>query len=462
MTAATRVCCSMISESHTRYGSRFSRHGNARACASYHVSNCERNICLRAPVRDFASTEFIAGARIVPREVTTENRMSSIDPIPRARNNSRAWHPQHSVDPFTPNHSEEQYVRLQPQGGRRVGACQQDHWQRCRTSGERDSRIHQVPERRGCSGGAHALHQSFARGFKKTYGIRRLHGAAAATPAEIMRAGTRDTPRCVSILMLLFVFIAILFLSSCGHPKQAQVSVPPPPPLAPEAAPKSSPTAEAKAQPPANIPSPREKANRKPEEEADLAEPTLPVDAKPVATETGLASWYGPPYHNRRGSNGEIYNMHAMTAAHRTFPLGSIVRVTNVKTGSTVLVRITDRGPFIPGRIVDLSLAAARKVDVWQPGIAEVKVELMQSGVQAPSSGKWAVQIGGMPDEKAASKLADHLTRRYHSAKVLRFKSPAGDWWIRVRVLDDDHDRAQKLATETATPEGAVFLVRLD
>ena len=66
----------------------------------------------------------------------------------------------------------------------------------------------------------------------------------------------------------------------------------------------------------------------------DLAEPSIPANARPLATETGLASWYGPPYHNRRGSNGEIYNMHAMTAAHRTFPLGSIVRVTNVKTGS--------------------------------------------------------------------------------------------------------------------------------
>jgi rare lipoprotein A len=154
--------------------------------------------------------------------------------------------------------------------------------------------------------------------------------------------------------------------------------------------------------------------------------------------------------------------MHAMTAAHRTFPLGSIVRVTNVKTGSAALVRITDRGPFIPGRIVDLSLAAARKVDLVQAGVAEVKVELMQSGASAGSLGKWAVQIGGMPDEKAASKLADHITRRYQTAKVLRFKSPAGDWWIRVRVLDDDHERAQRLAAETETPEGSVFLVRLD
>jgi rare lipoprotein A len=154
--------------------------------------------------------------------------------------------------------------------------------------------------------------------------------------------------------------------------------------------------------------------------------------------------------------------MHAMTAAHRTLPLGSIVRVTNLKTGHSALVRITDRGPFIPGRVVDLSLAAAQKLDVYKPGIAEVRVELMQTPAPLASGGKWAVQIGGFPHEETATKLADHLTRRYHTANVLRFASPAGDWWIRVRVLDDDHERARKLAAETTTAEGAVFLVRLD
>lgn len=255
--------------------------------------------------------------------------------------------------------------------------------------------------------------------------------------------------------MLLIVLIVILFLSSCGHPKQAHVSVPPPPPPASETESASS------AQPESKVPSTTEGVTKS-GEDAELAEPTIPVGAKPLSTETGLASWYGPPYHNRRGSNGEIYNMHAMTAAHRTLPLGSIARVTNLKTGHTALVRITDRGPFIPGRIVDLSLAAARKLDVWQPGVAEVKVELMESGAVPGAPGKWAVQIGGFPDEKVANKLADHLTRRYRTAKVLRFKSPAGAWWIRIRPLDDDHERAQKLAAETKTPEGAVFIVRLD
>ena len=255
---------------------------------------------------------------------------------------------------------------------------------------------------------------------------------------------------------MLLILLLTLLLSACSHPKQARVEVPPPPPPA-------ATTAEASPSTATNIPPRRE--TRVPSEPAatdDLAEPTLPAGAKPIAAETGLASWYGPPYHNRRGSNGEAYNMHAMTAAHRTFPLGSIVRVTNVNTGHSALVRITDRGPFIPGRVVDLSLAAARKVDVVQPGVAEVKVELMQAGAPLDAAGKWAVQIGGFPDEKSASKLADHLTRRYHTAKVLRFASPAGDWWIRVRVLDDDHERAQQLAAETSTPEGAVFLVRLD
>jgi rare lipoprotein A len=254
--------------------------------------------------------------------------------------------------------------------------------------------------------------------------------------------------------MVVILLITLLLLSACGHPKSAHVSVPPPP------APASG-SEPAPPQPSANIPNKREVPS-KAEEDPDLAEPTIPADAKPLATETGLASWYGPPYHNRRGSNGEVYNMHAMTAAHRTYPLGSIVRVTNLKSGSAALVRITDRGPFIPGRVLDLSLAAAKKLDVWKPGVAEVKVELMQSAAIPGAPGKWAVQIGGFPDEPEASKLADHLTHRYHTAKVLRFASPAGDWWIRVRVLDDDHDRAQKLAAETTTPEGAVFLVRLD
>ena len=188
----------------------------------------------------------------------------------------------------------------------------------------------------------------------------------------------------------------------------------------------------------------------------------VPSSAKPIFEETGMASWYGAPYHNRRGSNGEVYNMRAMTAAHRTLPLGSIVRVTNVKNGHSAVVRITDRGPFVEGRIVDLSLAAAKALDVYLPGTAKVRLEVLYSPSPLEGGGRWAVQIGSFADEKGAGELAVHLQRRYQTAKVLKFPSPAGDWWVRVRVMDDDRRRAESLARETETAEGSVFLVRLD
>lgn len=249
---------------------------------------------------------------------------------------------------------------------------------------------------------------------------------------------------------ILLILLLILLLGGCGHPKQARVN----PPAAP------GPAAEEPSQPEGTAKSDSQKIAD--ENNSDSAEPVLPANSVPLSVETGLASWYGPPYHNRVGSNGEVYNMHAMTAAHRTLPLGTIVRVTNLKSGHAALVRITDRGPFIPGRVIDLSLAAARKLDVYLPGTAEVKLEVMQAPASLNTGGKWAVQIGGFRHEHEASMLAGHLERRYHTAKVLRFASPAGDWWVRVRVLDDDRARARQLAAETTTTEGAVFVVRLD
>jgi rare lipoprotein A len=219
------------------------------------------------------------------------------------------------------------------------------------------------------------------------------------------------------------------------------VQVPPPPPIPQEK--------------PAPVPAPAETA-------AEDEKIEVPSGAKPIFEETGMASWYGAPYHNRRGSNGEVYNMHAMTAAHRTLPLGSIVRVTNVKTGHSAVVRITDRGPFVEGRIVDLSLAAAKALDVYLPGIAKVRLEVLDSPSPLQAGGRWAVQIGSFVDEKSAGELAQHLQKRYQTAKVLKFSSPVGAWWVRVRVLDDDRQRAEFLARETETMKGSVFLVRLD
>jgi len=248
-----------------------------------------------------------------------------------------------------------------------------------------------------------------------------------------------EMPSGQAIVLLIFLALGSALITGCGHkPVQAQVPAPPPPQAQP-----------VPANPPAENPSEDETIH-------------VPAGATPIFEETGMASWYGAPYHNRRGSNGEIYNMHAMTAAHLTLPLGSVVRITNLKTGHSAVVRITDRGPFVTGRIVDLSLAAAKALDVYLPGTARVRLEVLQAPAPLDVGGRWAVQIGSIAREQTAAELAEHLQRRYQTAKVQKFVSPAGGWWVRVRVADDDRQRANEVSRETETPEGSVFLVRLD
>ena len=230
----------------------------------------------------------------------------------------------------------------------------------------------------------------------------------------------------------MLIIVSALLLTGCGEKKRARVQVPPPPTI----------------------------SATTPAESARL--PEISPKAKPIWVETGMASWYGAPYHNRRAANGETYDMNAFTAAHRTLPLNSVVRVRNLKTGSSALVRITDRGPFVENRVIDLSAAAAKALDVWRQGTALVKVEVLQAPAPIEKGGRWAVQMGGFPEEKDARKIQNKLSRRYHSAKVLAFPSPVGDWWVRVRVLEDDRHRAEQVAKDSPAARDHTFLVRLD
>ena len=245
----------------------------------------------------------------------------------------------------------------------------------------------------------------------------------------------------------------VLLTVACGGKKPVTRTIPPPPP-APVEKPSTATTHPEKK-------FPETKETKEHEEETADDEFAEYKDNKPIWTQTGDASWYGPPYHNRRGANGEIYNQNAMTAAHKSLPMGSIVRVTNVKTSAQAIVRITDRGPFIGDRIIDLSLAAAKALDVWRAGIARVKLEVLFAPADIANGGRWCVQVGAFSAEEEALKLKDKLQRRYHSAKVLEFPGPTG-YWVRVRVLDDDKSRAQEVANVINVDEGGVFLVRLD
>ena len=244
----------------------------------------------------------------------------------------------------------------------------------------------------------------------------------------------------VSLLSLLLPLLA-----GCGH-KNATVSVPPPPDL---------PSA-----PPATV-APTPVTPIDPHDSTMKPAPPVPAIEKPVFTQMGLASWYGAPYHNHRGSNGEVYDMNAMTAAHRTLPLNSVVRVTNIKTGRYAVVRITDRGPFIGERIIDLSAAAAKAVDVWEPGTAWVRLEVLGTPVSLSSGGKWAVQIGAFDSREAALQMKQSVIDRYHPTDVREFTGPTGEW-VRIRVENDARELAEQISQNVTTPQGGVFLVRLD
>jgi peptidoglycan lytic transglycosylase len=240
------------------------------------------------------------------------------------------------------------------------------------------------------------------------------------------------------VLFLTLIFGSLLLLGGCHKNSKSAKHVPPPP--APKTVPAPAPAI----------------ATTKPAHTPEVSSKT-----KPIYVETGLASWYGPQYHNRKGSNGEVYDQNGMTAAHRTIPLNSTVRVTNETTKHTVIVRITDRGPFIEDRIIDLSLAAAKAVDVWQPGTAVVKVEVLSSPAPIQEGGRWCVQIGAFQSENEARKLKEKLQDRYSTAKVIQFTGPTGEW-VRLRPAGDDKKEAQEVAAKTHVKEGGVFLVRLD
>lgn len=150
----------------------------------------------------------------------------------------------------------------------------------------------------------------------------------------------------------------------------------------------------------------------------------------------GIASWYGPDFHGKRTSSGETYDMHGLTAAHKTLPLGTLVRVRHLQNQRTVELRINDRGPFVANRVIDLSYEAARQLGVVGPGTAPV--EVVAIGVLAGSSvdlysGNFTFQVGAFTNRDSAERLRAELDPRYGNAHIVEFDR--GDrMFYRVRV----------------------------
>ena len=177
-------------------------------------------------------------------------------------------------------------------------------------------------------------------------------------------------------------------------------------------------------------------------------------------TETGMASWYGNPYHGRRAANGEIYDMEKLTAAHRTLPFETWVRVRNMENGKNVEVRITDRGPFAKGRIIDLSRAAARQIDMLGPGTAKVKVQVIRAPAR-PEPEIFGVQIGAFKEKSNAERIRKKMEKRYGTARVIQREGSPPLYRVVVGKAGSPED-AEKLADRIRAEENSAFVVRLD
>ncbi len=176
--------------------------------------------------------------------------------------------------------------------------------------------------------------------------------------------------------------------------------------------------------------------------------------------QTGTASWYGPDFHGRPTSSREIYNMNDMTAAHPSLPFGTYLLVTNLDNQRTAVVRVNDRGPFVGGRIIDLSYAAARVLDMVGPGTARVRLEVLEGYPAAgpvPAAARWSVQVGAFAVQENAYAMKRKLEARYPGVFILTFQA-SGRSYFRVRVRARDKGAALETARRLAD-EGFPVLV---
>lgn len=223
----------------------------------------------------------------------------------------------------------------------------------------------------------------------------------------------------------------LIFATGCLHHHKATPAAQTIPPPAPSAT-----------QPPSPQPAPS---------------PAAPI----VQGEEGIASWYGHPYHGRRAASGEIYNMYDMTAAHRTLPFGTQVRVHDLENNQDVTVRINDRGPFIEGRIIDLSYAAAQAMGM--NGLARVRLEILGLG-SSPEPAVFAVQVGAFRDPANANRLKALIEASFGPVVIQTFDRGDGTF-SRVRVGHESSEAgalelAQKLRNANLARE--TFVVRMN
>lgn len=238
----------------------------------------------------------------------------------------------------------------------------------------------------------------------------------------------------------LVLALTLTFAAGCGHHNVSTATQPPAGTPVPVPQPAQPPASTSSGAPPAS------------ERQPAIAGQYV---------EEGIASWYGAPFDGHRTSNGEVYDMHQFTAAHRTLPFNAIVRVTNLQNGKQTEVRINDRGPFVGNRIIDLSLSAAQAIEMVGPGTAQVRLEIIAG--PNPTFGFFGVQVGAFLRQDNAERLKAQLEATYTPVSIATYDSPNGLFY-RVRVgRFGSEDAARQVALQLhASDQFTTFVVRLD
>ncbi len=178
-------------------------------------------------------------------------------------------------------------------------------------------------------------------------------------------------------------------------------------------------------------------------------------------TEEGIASWYGVPYHGRPAADGEIYDMEKLVAAHRVMPFNTWLKVTNLANNESVNVRVIDRGPFVRGRILDLSKAAARDIGLLGPGLGKVRIEVISAPRDVPANDFYAVQTGAFAVRDSAEHLREQYAQKFGNAQLAVKAGPTPLWRVLVGK-EPSLQAAQQLAIVLGAENKNVFVVRLD
>ncbi len=236
-----------------------------------------------------------------------------------------------------------------------------------------------------------------------------------------------------SAAWLVAVLMAVLISGACGR-KHAVASRGPTPPAGPAGASRTAGRSSA---------------------------PRTTAPAIPGSIEYGIASWYGVPFHGRAAADGEIYDMEKLTAAHRTLPFNTWVRVTNLTNQKTVEVRITDRGPFVDGRVIDLSHAAAQTIDLIGPGVTQVRLDIINAPPPGPDGNLYSVQAGIFSDRTRAERISAALETKFGATRLV-FKDGRPPAWRVLVGVEESIPAANALARQIQAEVGSGFVVHLD